>query len=460
MNQPMHQPPAVERPTTVEAGGKWHATESLDALVALESSPDGLSQGEASRRLAQYGPNALPEGRRAGPLRRFLRQFNNLLIYVLLAAAAITAGLGHWIDTGVILAVVVVNAIIGFVQEGRAEAAIAALHRMLAPQATVLRDGQRLRVPAEQLVPGDVILVEAGDRVPADARLIEASRLKAQEAILTGESVPVEKSTEAVAEDAPLGERRNMLFSGTLIVAGQGRAVVTATGSATEIGRISGMLGGVEELTTPLLRKMDAFARWITALILFGAGLLLIYGHFVQHHPFEELFMTVVGLAVAAIPEGLPAVLTITLAVGVRKMADRHAIVRRLPAIETLGALTVICTDKTGTLTRNEMMAAEVTTRTDSYQVTGDGYLPDGEILPEAGANGEDTALAALIEAGMACNDSALVDGPDGRAITGDPMEAALLVLAEKAGRLEERRGIARLAVIPFDAAHRYMATL
>lgn len=438
----------------------FHALRAEEALAALASSAQGLTGAEAAARLRRHGPNLLPEGRRAGPLRRFLRQFNNLLIYVLLVAAAITAGLGHWVDTGVILAVVLANAAIGFVQEGRAEAAIAALHRMLAPQATVLRDGQRRRILAAELVPGDVILVEAGDRVPADARLIEASRLKVQEAILTGESVPVGKSTDPAAADAPLGERHSMLFSGTLVVAGQGRAVVTATGAATEIGRISGMLSNVEELTTPLLRKMDAFARWITALILLSAALLLVYGHFVQHHPFEELFLTVVGLSVAAIPEGLPAVLTITLAVGVRKMAERHAIVRRLPAIETLGALTVICTDKTGTLTRNEMMAAEVVTPGDRYGVTGDGYRPGGDIRPFCGTTGEDAALAALVDAGMACNDSALVDRPEGRTITGDPMEAALLVLAEKAGRLRERAGIARLALIPFDAAHRYMATL
>ncbi len=448
----------------------WHAQTARQILARLGSSPAGLSPQEAAERLAKHGPNAFPQARRrAGPVRRFLRQFNNLLIYVLLVAAAITAGLGHWIDTAVILAVVLVNAVIGFVQEGRAEAAIAALHRMLAPRATVLRGGNRLRIPTEELVPGDVILVEAGDRVPADARLIEANRLKAQEAILTGESVPVGKSAEQVARDAPLGERRSMLFSGTLIVAGQGRAVVTATGAATEIGRISGMLAEVEELTTPLVARMDAFARSITALILLSAALLLLYGHFVQHHPFEELFMTVVGLSVAAIPEGLPAVLTIALAAGVRRMAARHAIVRRLPAIETLGALTVICTDKTGTLTRNEMMVASLRTAAAGYRVTGEGYLADGEILPDAPdipagdaapGRASDIALDRLIAAGLACNDSALLDADDGRTVAGDPMEAALLVLAEKAGRLADRAGIERRAVIPFDAEYRYMATL
>lgn len=439
----------------------WHAVDLQEALTRLDTREHGLDSAEALRRIERHGRNALPASGGRGPLLRFLRQFHNLLIYVLIAAAGITILLGHFVDTGVILAVVLVNAVIGFVQEGQAEAAIAALHRMLAPTASVLRDGGRQRIPAEDLVPGDVILVEAGDRVPADARLIEANSLKAQEAILTGESAPVEKSALSVPADAPLGERQSMLFSGTLVVAGQGRAVVTATGAATEIGRISGMLAEVEELTTPLLRKMDAFARWITALILFVSALLLIYGHFVQHHPFEDLFMVVIGLAVAAIPEGLPAVLTISLAVGVRKMAARHAIVRRLPAIETLGALTVICTDKTGTLTRNEMMVASVATPATHYRITGEGYLPEGRIEAATGGTPEeDAALSALVTNAMACNDSALVEGETGRGISGDPMEAALLVLAEKAGRLAERAGIARQAVIPFDAAHRYMATL
>ncbi|KUJ80962.1 carbonate dehydratase [Ruegeria marisrubri] len=439
----------------------WHALPAEAVLARLASDPYGLSEQEAARRLSRFGQNSLPGAQSAGPVRRFLRQFHNLLIYVLIAAAVITASLAHYVDTSVILAVVLVNAAIGFVQEGRAEAAIAALHRMLAPMATVLRDGQRRRISAADLVPGDMILLEAGNRVPADARLVEANRLKAQEAILTGESVPVEKTTAPAAEDAALGERQSMLFAGTLVVAGQARAVVTATGASTEIGRISRLLGGIEELTTPLLRKMDIFARWITALILFGAGLLLVYGYFVQNHPFETLFMTVVGLAVAAIPEGLPAVLTITLAVGVRKMASRHAIVRRLPAIDTLGAVTVICTDKTGTLTRNEMMVASLRTSATRYEVTGDGYLPTGEILPSSDTTLDgDAAFAALVETALACNDSTFLDRQTGRETSGDPMEAALLVLAEKAGRLGDRDHFERLAVMPFDAEYRYMATL
>ncbi len=442
------------------AVSSWHAEAVTTAMDGLDATEHGLTDVEATARLAQFGRNELPEQKRAGPLRRFLAQFNNLLIYVLIGAAVVTGVLGYTKDTLVILAVVFVNAAIGFVQEGRAEAAIAALHRMLAPVASVLRGNQRRRVDAAELVPGDIILIEAGDRVPADARLIEAAALKVQEAILSGESVPVDKSVEPVARDAALGDRASIIYSGTLVVSGQGRAVVTATGTEAEIGRISGLLAGVEELTTPLLKKMDVFARWITALILSGAAVLLIYGFFVQHLPFEALFMIVVSLSVAAIPEGLPAVLTITLAIGVRKMSARHAIVRRLPAIETLGALTVICTDKTGTLTRNEMMVASISANGRRFSVEGEGYLPNGRIVAEDG--GETGGLGALIATATLCNDAAIADGPDGvPTISGDPMEAALLILADKAGTPHDvlRAEWTRDAVLPFDAAHRYMAT-
>ena len=450
----------MEREDTGGAGG-WHAQTVADTLAGVEAREGGLSEAEAAARLGRFGRNELAGQKRAGPLRRFLGQFHNLLIYVLLGAAVITGFLGYTKDTIVILAVVLVNAAIGFIQEGRAEAAIAALHRMLAPMASVLRGGRRDKIDAAELVPGDIILIEAGDRVPADGRLVKAAGLKVQEAILSGESLPVEKAIEPVAGDAALGDRTSMIHSGTLVVAGQGRAVVTATGADAEIGRISGLLAGVEELSTPLLRKMDGFARWITGLILSGAALMLIYGYFVQHLPFESLFMTVVSLSVAAIPEGLPAVLTITLAIGVRKMSARNAIVRRLPAIETLGALTVICTDKTGTLTRNEMMVATVSALGRRFSVEGEGYLPEGRIVAEDGGTSGD--LAALIRAAVLCNDAGLAVGDEGAPVaSGDPMEAALLVLADKSDTGHEalRGAWARQAVLPFDAAHRYMATL
>lgn len=302
----------------------WHAATINTVLDTLHVDADGLSRDEAATRLETYGPNRLPEPVKHSSIGRFLRHFHNILIYVLLASAVITASLEHMVDTLVILTVVVANAAIGFVQEGKAEKAMDAIRRMLALKASVLRDGNRRLVEGEKLVPGDIVLLEAGDKVPADLRLLKAHGLKIQESIITGESVPVEKRTPQVAADASLGDRICMAYSGTLVTSGLGRGVVVATGCDTEIGRISGMLSTVETLTTPLVQQMNVFARWLTVLILLIAAILLVFGYFVQHFEFSEMFMAVVGLSVAAIPEGLPAVLTITLAVGVQAMARRH----------------------------------------------------------------------------------------------------------------------------------------
>ncbi len=427
-----------------------HARPADDCLSDLKSRPEGLTASDAARRLALHGPNRLPEGQTRGPLRRFLAQFNNVLIFVLIGAAIVTGALQHWIDTGVILAVVLANAVIGFLQEGKAETAMAAIRQMLAPRAAVLRDGRRVTVDGATLVPGDIVLLEAGDKVPADLRLIEARGLSAQEAILTGESVPVEKATRPVAADAPLGDRRSMLWSGTLITQGTARGVVTATGPATEIGRIGGLLAGVEQLTTPLVAQMDHFARWLSFLILLVAALLLGWGYFVGHMPFADLFMTVVAIAVSAIPEGLPAVMTITLAIGVQAMARRNAIVRRLPAIESIGSVSVICTDKTGTLTRNEMVVVAAETAEGSFVITGDGYAPEGEITPPGD-------LSALARASALCNDAALHDRNGVWTVEGDPMEGALLAFA---GKVAVETSARRLDAIPFDSRHRFMAVL
>ena len=446
------------------AARKMHAMTPAEALGALEARPEGLSAEEAARRLSEHGPNRLPEPPQRSALLRFLGQFNNVLIYVLIGAAAVTAALAHWVDTGVILAVVVVNAVIGYIQEGRAEQAMAAIRSMLAPHSAVLRDGRRQSIDAAALVPGDIVLVEAGDRVPADLRLVEARGLKAEEAILTGESVPVDKAVAPVAADAALGDRAPMLFSGTLVAAGAGRGLVVATGAATEIGRISGMLSEVQTLTTPLVRQMDGFARWLTLFILIVAGALLAYGYFVGHMAFADLFMAVVGLSVAAIPEGLPAVLTITLAVGVQAMARRNAIVRRLPAIETLGSVSVICSDKTGTLTRNEMMAASLAAAEHVYSVDGNGYAPEGAVRwREADARpDEHGVLMEFARAAALCNDAVLHGTEDGWHVEGDPMEGALMALAGKitGAGAEPFREWRRTDAIPFDAAHRYMAVL
>ena len=442
----------------------WHERSVETVLSLLGAEASGLTATEAAERLRTLGPNRLPEPRRAGPVVRFLRQFHNLLIYVLLAAAAVTAVLGHPVDTGVILAVVLVNAVVGFVQEGKAEQALSAIRDMLAPEARVLRDGRRTLAPAESLVPGDVVLLEAGDRVPADLRVISSHGLRIQEAVLTGESVPVEKATAPVDRDAPLGDRRSMAFSGALVSAGTGRGVVVATGSATEIGRISGMLETVESTATPLLRQMEAFARTITVAILAIAALILVFGYFASGMSFSDIFMAVVGLSVAAIPEGLPAILTVTLAIGVQGMAARRAIVRRLPAIEALGSVSVICSDKTGTLTKNEMTVASVATARRLFRVSGAGYAPHGGITLE----GREVDVAAhpllgeLARGAILCNDADVAE-VDGRwSVTGDPMEGALVSFGWKAGHAPAalREANPQTDAIPFDAAHRFMATL
>lgn len=324
----------------------WHHTLVNQVLKQLNTTSVGLNDPEAEARLKIHGYNRLPEPPKRSAMMRFLVQFHNILIYVLLGSAAITAILAHWTDTLVILAVVLINAIIGFVQEGKAEKSMDAIRQMLTPHASVLRNGERHSITGDKLVPGDIVVLEAGDKVPADLRLLKTHGLQIQEAILTGESVPAQKQIESVAADAPLGDRHCMAFSGTVVTAGQGKGVVVATGVSAEIGRISEMLSEVETLTTPLIKQMQIFSQWLTIFILLVAMLLLVYGYFVGHHEFTEMFMAVVGLSVAAIPEGLPAVLTITLAVGVQAMAQRNAIVRRLPAIETIGSVSVICTDK------------------------------------------------------------------------------------------------------------------
>ncbi len=442
----------------------WHAMDTVRVFRVLDADPDGLAKDEVNRRLGEYGPNRLPEAKTRGPLVRFFYQFHNLLIYVLLAASGVTALLGHWVDAGVILGVVIVNAVIGFVQEGKAENALKAIRQMLSPRAMVLRDGQRTSIPADELVPGDVVLMQSGDKVPADLRLFRIKSLQIQESVLTGESVAVEKHVEPVTDDAELGDRHNMAYSGTLVTYGQGSGVVVATGAGSEIGRISTMLAQVETLTTPLLRQMSHFARWLTGVIIVIAVVTLAFGIVVRDYPAAEMFLAAVGLAVAAIPEGLPAIMTITLAIGVQRMAQRHAIIRRLPAVETLGSVTVICTDKTGTLTRNEMTVQSVATATGLFEVTGVGYDPHGgflfggkEILLQ-----DYPILAELTRASLLCNDAALHERQGEWVLQGDPTEGALLTLGIKAGldASFEQDTWPRTDVIPFESQHRFMATL
>jgi calcium-translocating P-type ATPase len=384
------------------------------------------------------------------------------LIYILIAAASITALMGHWIDTTVIVAVVLIQTVIGFLQEGKAEQALAAIRHMLAPKATVWRDGHRTTVAGENLVPGDIVLLEAGDRVPADLRLLDCRSLAVDEAVLTGESMAVEKDVAALAGTLAIGDRRNMAYSGTLVTYGTGRGVVIASGADTEIGRISGMLASIEQLTTPLLRQMDIFARYLSFVIIAVGALIFFAGYWLGHNDPGELFVAVVALTVSAIPEGLPAILTITLAIGVQGMARRKAVVRRMPAIETLGAVSVICSDKTGTLTRNEMMVAAVVVGGERYQVQGDGYSTDGAVCRNGEPVPEHSLLTLLGRAALLCNDASLRHQQDVWQVEGDPMEGALVAFAVKAGldAQADRLDWRRVDAIPFDARHRFMATL
>ncbi len=447
---------------------RWHARQAEEALLELDSTTAGLTHEQAAQRLLRYGPNRLDEAKPASVWQRVLRHLNNVLLYVLIAAALVTGLMGHWVDTFVIIAVVVLNVAIGFVQEGKAEKALQAIRHLLAPHAVVLRDGRQQDIDAADLVPGDVVLLASGDSLPADVRLLQARNLRIDEAALTGESVPVDKQVDAVADDAAIGDRICMGYAGTLVTQGQARAVVVATGAATEIGRIGRMLEAVEQGTTPLLRKMQDFGRILTLFILATGGLLFLFGTLVRGMGAGEMFMAAVGLSVAAIPEGLPAIMTITLAIGVQRMAARNAVIRRLPAVEALGSVTVICSDKTGTLTRNEMTVQEVICAGQSLDVEGAGYAPTGNLLLQGSAvdaaalAAHSPAAAALVEAAALCNDASLHEKEQHWVLAGDPTEGALLTLAMKAGLSPTVVQVdrPRLDVIPFESEHRFMATL
>ncbi|RUO25735.1 carbonate dehydratase [Aliidiomarina minuta] len=432
----------------------WHQLSKEDAVTHLESDmQQGLHAEDIAQLQQEYGQNLLPQGKNVPWWQRLLRQFKNLLIYVLLVAAALAAMLGEWIDMAVILAVVLVNAIIGFFQEGKAEKALKSIQGMLSSNALVIRDGEKQQIAAKELVPGDVIVLEAGAKVPADVRLLKSNSLAIQEAALTGESLAIEKETGSLSQDTALADRRNMAFSGTLITQGQGTGLVVATGSDTELGRINKMLSGVEELTTPLLRQMAQFARYLTFTILGVAALVFLFGMLRGNDP-SYLFMAIVSLVVAAIPEGLPTILTVALAIGVTRMASRNSIIRRLPAVETLGAVSVICSDKTGTLTRNEMMVTQLQLSEETVDVSGTGYEPTGEFSAQPELL-QELALAALL-----CNDSSLEQKDDQWAVRGDPMEGALLTMAYKSGLTDDdQKAWPRDAEIPFDSKYKYMAT-
>ena len=450
-------------PATAD-GKPWHAMPAEEAERELGVDPArGLDSSEAVGRLKTYGPNRLPVGKKRGPFLRFLSQFNNVLIYVLLAAGFIKLMLSLWLDASIIFAVVVLNSALGFVQEGRAEKALDSIRNMLSAEARTLRGGETRMIAAEDLVPGDVVLLESGDKIPADLRIVEAKNLRTEEAALTGESVPTEKTTEPVAVKATVGDRDNMAFSGTMVVSGRATGIVVATGASTELGRINQLLAGVSALETPLLRQIKTFGYVITAVIVVISVLLFSWGHWLGHMTFVELFQAVVGIAVSAIPEGLPALITITLAIGVQRMAARNAIIRRLPAVETLGSVSRICSDKTGTLTLMEMMVTSVVTAEQAFDATGNGYEPEGEVRHDGRKAGPDEKVLALMgRVSMLCNDAELFQDEGKWKVEGDPTEGALYPFAMKLGmdRAAEVAAAPRLDAIPFESEHKFMATL
>ena len=455
--------PTMDAEPPRNAQKSWHTVPAEDVFAALDTQPGGLSAEDAEARIKRHGENALPEAAGRHPLLRFLHQFHNTLIYFLITAAIAAWALGHAVDAAVILAVITINAIVGFIQEGKAEEALNAIRNLISPKASVMRDGHRTTLPAARLVPGDVVLLEAGDQVSADLRLVRTRGLLIDEAVLTGESVASEKQESPVEADAPLGDRTCMAYSGTLVAAGQGTGVVVATGTGTEIGRISTLMGEVENLTTPLLRQINRFGRLFTLVTFIGAALLFAFATLVRGDAWDSALLVVVALAVAAVPEGLPAVITITLAIGVQRMAARHAIIRRLPAVETLGSTSVICSDKTGTLTRNEMTARRIVTADHELVVEGVGYEPVGSFLVGAEKIAAPPPVAShLVRCAVLCNDARLLEKSGQWHVEGDPMEGALVALAMKAGvgPDEHRRNWERIDEIPFDAEHRFMASL
>ncbi len=434
----------------------WHHLPAEEAVSLLETNPrTGLDLFETKRRQEHFGPNALTPRKGKSPLVRFLLQFRNPLVLILVAASAVAAVLKDPLDAAIIFGVVLINAVIGYVQESQAEEAIAALSKTMTAEAAVIRSGKTQRLPAEQLIPGDLVLLAAGSRVPADMRLVASRDLQIAESALTGESVPAEKDARnALPDDTPLAERKNMAYASTLVTYGTGTGVVTATGDRTEVGRISQLISEAVKLETPLTRKIARFSKLLLVVILFLAAATFGVG-LVRGQNLVETLFAAIALAVGAIPEGLPAAVTVTLAIGVGRMARRRAIIRKLPAVETLGSTTIICSDKTGTLTQNQMTVTELRTMGGTYPVRGTGYAPEGEI---EGDWKSDLALMEMLKAGLWCNDSQLTESEGRWSVRGDPTEGALITVAFKAGL--DSAPAARLDAIPFDSRHQYMATL
>lgn len=448
----------------------WHAAESSEVLNLIESSENGLSVAEAKKRLSEFGKNLIQRDKGDGVLKLLWGQINNPLIWVLIGSGTLAVLLGKITDGLVVLSVVVINTIIGFIQEYKAGKAIEALADMVPENATVLRDGQYTTIPVAEIVPGDLVQLAAGDRVPADMRLINQKNLSVEEAALTGESLPSQKSIDPVSKDAVIGDRKCMVYSGTLVTSGSATAVVVTTGMLTELGKISDMLSQTTDLKTPLTQKLEVIGKYLTIGIVAITLVILVMGTIratgqgvLLGLALKDSLIFAIALAVGAIPEGLPAVVTIALSIGVQRMAKRKAIIRKLPAVETLGSTTVICTDKTGTLTRNEMTVRELWTSSHHLQLTGEGYSVSGVFM----ANNEEVNelpadIELLLKDAVLCSDSNIQEEGGYYSITGDPTEAALVVAAAKAGidPGKLRQDYARKDVIPFDSQLQYMATL
>jgi cation-transporting P-type ATPase F len=449
-----------------EPGAEWHRQTIAETLENLGTDTDnGLTKAEVEARLAQYGPNTITPRKGPGALKRLLTQFTQPLVIILIAAGIVTALLQEWVDSGVIFGVVVINALIGYFQESKAVKAIEALSKAMTVETTVIRDGQRSVIAASELVPGDVVTIQAGDKIPADIRLTYSRDLRVDESALTGESLPVEKQTDPLALETVLADRSNMVYASALTAAGQGAGVVVTTGDNTEVGRISHLIAEAQELKTPLTKKIASFSKILLFVILGLAAITAAIGIARGESP-VDMFMAAVALAVGAIPEGLPAAVTITLAIGVSRMARRRAIIRKLPAVETLGSTTVICSDKTGTLTENQMTVQRIAVGDEIFSVSGVGYLPEGDILAPSGDALENSSLppglTQVLRAGVLCNDSSLYQEEGYWHVSGDPTEGALIVSATKAGLRHDvvEHAYPRVDTVPFESEHQYMATL
>ena len=443
---------------------KWYQLEEKEVFNKLQTSEDGLSEDRAKKLLETHGPNKLPEGKGISRLKILLHQFTSPLIYILLVAGLVTAILGEYIDTGVIVAVLILNAVVGYFQEYKAETSIRALKTMVVPKAKVVREGREKEVHSEDLVPGDIVLLASGIRVPADLRLVRTTELRIEEAALTGESVPVEKMKGPIKEEnLTSGDQRNMAFMGTIVVNGRGTGIVVERGVKTVLGQIAREVEGLSVTTTPLQQKIVKFAQFIGLIVLSSAAAISILGLFLGMS-IAEIFKIAIAASVAAVPEGLPIVVTVTMAIGISRMARRHAIVRNLPAVETLGSTTVICSDKTGTLTKNEMTVKVIYDTKDTYEVTGSGYEPKGEILHEWEPTDAEAleGLRRVARIGMLCNESNIYEEGEQFKVNGDPTEGALIVSAMKAGLNPEDEKIRypQLSIIPFESEFGFMASL